>query len=398
MKFNEYAGSIDIDTSHMVNFITNWYKEDDLVTIAGFNASGRHNVLSFTIPVKELVKATPEEFQKLTVVETDDRKMNVYISANPTKEDNSVTLYSKGGNADVREIYGCFIDLDINKNDGSKTGVFNSKEDIYKFLDEMPAPPSIIVDNGAMGGVHAYWRLEDEDTSKATKSLIVQWWSYINSLTDAKIDKLIDISRLSRLPSGIYWPSSGGKFDTVSVVKFDGPRYSLDKLTELSKDAFEEHTNKIYGLRMQKTAVDTEKWNDWLLDKVIKSNPRASRSFSERQVLILMHMIENYINTNISWEEILEPHGWTFMRTFGDSDEWARPGRDAKSATVNYSKEDGSVSQAMSLLSSSEETRLADLKEAGIPLSKRQVLLRLKYNDDIIAMINDLYVKVMPDG
>jgi hypothetical protein len=41
----------------------------------------------------------------------------------------------------------------------------------------------------------------------------------------------------------------------------------------------------------------------------------------------------------------------------------------------------------MSLLSSSEETGLADLKEAGVVLTKYRVALRLWFNDDETKMI-----------
>ena len=397
MRFDDFAGKISIDTSHMQEFMRSWFRENDLVTIMGTTASGHRSNLSFTIPVQELVQATPDEFEKLTVVESDGRRVNLYFGVNPTKEDNSVSLYKRGGKENVREIYGCFIDFDV-VHTGSKEGVFSSKENIYNFLNGLTYPPTIIVDNGVNGGVHAYWRLLDEDVSRADETLIAHWWAYISSLSDVKIDRLIDKSRVARMPSGIYWPKDGDKFDTVKVIKSDGNRYKLDDLMSISKQPFDDYNYRMAEIRAQKTRVDVDKWNAWLLDKVKEKNPNSSRTLCERQVLVLMHMLDNHMNTQYSWHDILEPYGWTYLRTHeSGAGVWARPGQNARSAEVDFVKPDGTVSPVMSLLSSSEETGLSDLKEAGVPLTKRQVLLRLKYNDDVIAMVNDMYSEVIHD-
>ena len=397
MRFDDYAGKISIDTSHMQSFMRSWFLEDDLVTIMGTTASGYRSNLSFTVPVKELVTATNEEFEKLTTIESDGRRVNLYFGVNPTKEDNSVTLYRRGGKENVRDIYGCFIDLDV-VHSGSKEGVFSSKENIYNFLDKLPHPPTLVVDNGISGGVHAYWRLVDEDVPKADETLIAHWWAYISSLSDVKIDRLIDKSRVARMPSGIYWPKDGDKFDTVKVIKSDGNRYRLDDLISVSKEAFDSYNYRMAEIRAQKTRTDIDKWNGWLLEKVKEKNPTLSRSLCDRQVLVLMHMIDNYLNTSYSWHDILEPYGWTFLKTHDSgAGVWARPGQSARSAEVDYPKSDGTISHVMSLLSSSEETGLSDLKEAGVPLTKRQVLLRLKYDDNVIAMVNDMYKEVIHD-
>jgi hypothetical protein len=97
----------------------------------------------------------------------------------------------------------------------------------------------------------------------------------------------------------------------------------------------------------------------------------------------------------MSWAEILEPYGWTWQRELRDgSNEWARPGRDERSAVVDY--EDSPV---MSLLSMADETGLADLKDAGIPLTKYRVLWRLKFNDqDDDSMIKYLIKRMEADG
>lgn len=398
MKFNDAVGSIDIDTSHLKRFLTTWFRKDDLVTIVGIPATGVRKVMSFTIKASELHDVTPEMFDKLSIVETDQRRMNVYVGINPTKEENTVTLYSRGDKSNVRAVYGCFIDLDVVKS-GKKLGVFESKDEIYSFLKSLDLPPTMIIDNGANGGVHAYWRLKDEDIERADESLLAHWWAYISSLSPVKIDRLIDKTRISRLPSGIYWPSDEGKFDNVKVVMDDGPLYSLDHILNVSEYAYNEHNRKVSELRMQKTRTDIDAWNKRLAHHIVLNDSRAtSRQYTERQVTVLMYLMDDYISNHFEWSDILEPYGWTFLRQDHDgSGVWARPGQGARSAVVDYQKSDGSISGVMSLLSSSDETLLADLKEAGVPLTKKQVLLRLKYNDDVVLMVDDLYTEVMND-
>lgn len=393
MQFKDFAGSTSIDLKHLHEFLGTWFRPDDLLTIVGIPATGVRKVMSFTVKASELVTVPPEEFEKLTVVSTDRRKINVYTCINPTKEENHVQLYSRGTKEDVRDVYGCFIDLDVVK-EGKKQGVFETKQDIYAFLDSLEVPPTMVLDNGADGGIHAYWRLVDQDIPNATEELMARWWAYISSLSPVKIDRLIDKTRLSRLPSAIYWPSGDGKFDTVKVVKSRGPQYTLQELVDVSQDAFDKHNKRVSELRMQKTRIDVDLWNERLAQRISESEP--DRRFSEQQVKIMMHLIDQYINTQFDWADILEPHGWTFLKESGEGDQvWARPGKNDRSATVNHQKNDGSISGVMSLLSSSDETRLADLKEAGVPLTKRQVLLRLKYNDDVIRMVDDMYQEVL---
>lgn len=395
MKFSEHVGSTTIDPTHLRKFIQTWYKPEDTITLIGITNSGPRKTLSFTVKAKDLYEYSDKDIENLTVIETTNQRMDMYITINPTKDDNTVTLYSRGDSSNIREIYGCFVDFDVVK-EGKKSGVFTSKEQIYSFLDSIPVPPTIIVDNGINGGVHAYWKIDNESGVTIPNEILLKWWSYISSISPVSIDRLIDITRMSRMPSGIYWPKGDDtKFDTVKVVKNDGPTYSYEFLDKVTQPAYDAYTTRVTELRMQKTYVDTELWNERLLKKIREDNPSSNRQFTERQVKIIMTLIDNYVNNNLSWFDILEPHGWTCLKEKSEGGSvWARPGQSARSAEVDFHKPDGSISHVMSLLSSSPETRLADLKEADVVLSKKQVLLRLKYDDDVEAMVDDLYKEV----
>lgn len=395
MLFDEYAGTVDIDLTHVRSFLRNWYREDDLVTLVGMPTSGPFRTIHSVVPMKEVLEADEDNFRGL--LSFDDIKVNMYIGTNPTTEDNSIDLFkSRGTKKDVRDIYGCFVDLDVVK-DGKKEGVFPSKEAIYEFLRSLDMQPTIIVDNGASGGVHAYWRLEDEDVAHAPKDLGAMWWSYIANKSPVRIDRLIDITRMLRLPSGIYWPSNGAdKFDTVKVISADGPRYSLHDFMSVVEEPHRVYLAKLEALRVERTHDNIEFWNK-RLESLYKSDSEVrQKEFSMFQFNVINTLIESYIEKDVLWSDLLGPYGWTHLKTLDDGEEtWARPGKMERSAVVNYVDGEGRVSGAMSLLSSSAETGLSDLKEARVPITKFQVMLRYVYDDDISKMVEDLYSKVV---
>lgn len=389
MKFTEFAGDSSIDAEHLHTFLKSWYCPEDIISLIGIPKTGSRKVLSQAQPVERMLEATPEEIETLSYIVEQDKQMSMYMSINPLIEDHKVSLSSRGDKSDVRVIYGTFIDFDISK-EGSKEGAFDSKEEILQFLSSVPFVPTIIVDNGISGGVHAYWRIRQEDVEDVDESILVRWWAYISSLTPHKIDKLIDKTRISRMPSGIYWPGDGGKIDTVKIHSVSNAHYRLEDMLAQSDEAYQSHLRKVAALRDQKVRVDRSKWEERVLTRVRENNP--SRTYTELQAKVAMDRIDRYIDECFEWNDILPQHGWTFLKENSDgSKTWARPGKSERSAVVDYIAPSGAKSGVMSLLSSSPDTRLEDLKEAGVPLTKKQVMLRLQYDDDVSAMVDDLY-------
>lgn len=397
MKFGEVVGSIEIDVEHMKSFVGTWFEDEDDLVVVGFPVEGSRRVLSMALTKEILLEATPESFSELTRNVDNGRKYDLYVGVNPISDPESVTLTSRGSEENVKAVYGCFIDLDINRV-GKKSGAFDNKDQILEFLDSIPLEPTIVVDNGSSGGIHAYWRFEDPidmSESIAVKPYLVGWWAYLNSLTDRNIDRLIDVTRIARMPSSIYWPkTSSDKFDTVKVLKNTGKRYKRDDLLALTKEAYQRHCDTLDRIRSEKSfGIDVslknyaaEPGNSERLKELINLRPH--------NLNMLTALVEHTINDNYSWYDILEPYGWTMLKESSDGSlVWSRPGKLDRSAVTDYRRDDG-VSQVMSLLSSSEETGLSDLKEAGVLLTKMQVLLRLRYNDNVIEMIDDVLKEV----
>lgn len=380
MKFGDFAGSIKVDSGHIKSFVQAWYEPDDLVVITAFpiDPGLKFNALPQVVLASDLAQATDEDIISMCYIEDGKKRYrcNLYFCANPIKAENTIGQKgSRGKEPDVREVYGVFMDFDVQSE--KKINCFVSKAEIFEFLDGLECPPTIIVDNGQSGGVHAYWRLNDGEAGY--KDLILRWWAYISSKTPYKIDKLIDTIRISRLPSAIYWGvRPGAKSDTVKVLKNDGPRYSLLDMENISKEAYDtykSHTTKLINREYER------RWGNLpdIAADIYKSYSGDGYSWGALRAIAF---IEDIFNEKVDWEDILIPHGWTFMRDLHDgSREWARPGREERSATTDYN--DGeTISPVMSLMSMADETGVADLKDAGIALTKYRVALRLMFNDD----------------
>lgn len=400
MKFTDIVGSIDIDQSHFRKFISTWYNDEDNIVLVGIPVDGYRRVLSQSQTKERLLNLTDDEFIGLTRNTESGQKFSTYLGINPIKDSEEVTLYKRGTEENVRAIYGCFIDFDINK-DGKKKGVFESKEEILEFIDSLELEPTIVVDNGSNGGMHAYWRFDDPmelgEGRSPHKPLLLGWWAYLNSLTDRNIDRLVDSTRIARLPSSIYWPSvAGDKFDSVSVIRCSGKRYPRQSFLDLSSEAYAKHNAKLDVIKRAKSAdMLNISMRDYAQTEADSEILKKLINLSDQNLTLVATAVENYVNSEYDWAEILEPHGWTFLKEDSEgSNVWARPGKSERSAVVDYTDGTGVVSPVMSLLSSSEETGLADLKEAGVVLTKMQVLLRLQYNDDVPQMIDDVLRKV----
>jgi len=382
MKFNDVAGSIDIDPTHLTNFVRTWFHPDHMVVVSGISVDApSKRVLSQTVPATELATMSAEDIQLLCM--EDGKKYNTYLSCFPVKEDNSVSdnVYSRGNKDDIKEVFGVYADLDV------KEGCFESKEEIRDFLFSLDILPTMIVDNGRFGGVHAYWRLHSGHTTD--EDMIMKWWCYLTSKTSRNIDRLKDSTRMLRLPSGIYWNKEGGA-DTVKLV-YVGSTYSEEDLLALAQGPYEERQAKI-NATIDREYQSRQAIGPMAVEIFSNYNNSGYTSWSTR---IAVSKLEQIINDSLSWDEILAPHGWTHLRELRDgASEWARPGQNRRSAVTDFTHGNGKTSNVMSLLSSSEDTGLLDLMDAKIPLTKYRVHLRLSYRDDEVAMLNGMRSRI----
>lgn len=380
MKLSDLTGEVKISARHATTFVSTWFEPEDKICVVGRRSekTGNLDTVSQSMTAAEFCQMDDEMLESL-IFDEDGNKWNLYLSVAPIKE--HVTLTLRGNEDNIDYVTGVYADLDI------KPESFASREEIIQFLFSLPFHPTVVVASGS-GGIHAYWKLNRGE--RGNKELVERWWSYLDETAgDRKIDKLVDLTRILRIPGTVYFPKpdSGSKVGSVEIMYLIDRTYSIQEITDLSDAAFKakhekrkklinDDANRRMGVdefaRTMLSGLGGNRWKMW-------------RAISE---------LENFVNDHVSWAEILEPHGWKWQRTLRDgSNEWARPGRDERSAVVDF--EDSPV---MSLLSSSEDTGLADLKDARIPITKYRAMLRLQFKDEEKDMVTFLIGRLEEAG
>jgi hypothetical protein len=304
------------------------------------------------------------------IFDADGSSYNLYVGVCPVQQD--LGLFQRGTKDNIAYVPGVWADIDI------KDGGFESEEAILRWLMSLPLRPSIICGSGS-GGVHAYWRLHWDEQGDG--DLVERWWSYLDEMAGERtIDKLVDTTRILRLPGSVYFPKPGAESHALKMVKLidvPGITYSAQELFDLSAEAFQRRQEK--RIKLRATDGNRRIDADRLANSLITSNGIPGRWTLMRAIA----RVEEHFNDEASWADILIPHGWTLRKQLRDgSNEWARPGQSDRSATTDFGD-----SPVMSLLSTSEETGLFDLKDAGIPITKYRAALRLNFNDDEQAMV-----------
>jgi hypothetical protein len=378
LKLSDLTGEVRISAHHARTFVSTWFDPEDQIVVVGRKSekTGNLDTLSQSMTAEEFCLINDAGLEEL-IFDSDGNKWNLYVGVCPIKEE--VSLTRRGTEDNISHVTGVWADIDV------KEKGFASQDEIFQFLFGLELQPTIVVGSGS-GGVHAYWKLAKGE--KGNKELVERWWSYLDETAGTRsLDKVNDLTRILRLPGTVYFPKkdSGSKVGVVEILYKLEHTYSVETIIRISDAAFKtkhEKRKKLISkdndrrMDMEYFAREQLPGNLWTMYKAISE-------------------LEGYVNERISWAEILEPHGWKWMRTLRDgSNEWARPGRSERSAVVDF--EDSPV---MSLLSSAEETGLADLKDAHIPITKYRAMLRLQFGDENEKeMVNYLIGRLKEDG
>jgi hypothetical protein len=370
MKFNELAGDAHVDPAHAVKQITSWFDADDKFVLVGMRQTRittGQNVFSQAVVAKEFVQqlrgprgtALLEGLSKAP----DGANCDVYFSV--ATVDGNVPLNRRGEIDAIKDVKGVYVDLDV------KPGSFETQEDALAYLRKLPHP-TLITFSGS-GGVHAFWRFTTPLSADEAARVQKAWYALLaEKAAPVFVDRLIDASRVMRLAGAIRWPKAKEtippRLSTVYWRNLDN-RYPAETLLEWSKDAASRAEERIRETR----AKDSHhKINAASLSELSGEENSWAR-------LAAVANVEDRFSELMSWEEILEPAGWTFLREDNQGrKEVARPGSGSKSGTCGWPISPN----VLSLHSWSPETNLADLKEAGIVLTKFRVAQRLIFNDD----------------
>lgn len=379
MKLETLAGTTEVDPGAATTFLSRWFNDDDLVTVVGVREKkpNQPHLLASVYPARDLIAGIRYQDGLLdSLVNGDDgSKWNLYVQVCPAKAE-LASPKMRGGDENVRAFRGIWVDLDV------KPGGFRDEEHALDFLRGLNVWPTMIVATGT-GGVHAYWRLEVDLDPQNGREFARGWWAYLAeeaAKINVSVDKLVDIARMMRLPGTIRWPKKDDPDGTVAtqvrLLYSGGPNYLYEDLAIVCAQAAARRAELI------KKVKQTDQQRRLNADDLAKTKLEAN--FGHWQMLKAIAAVEDVFNDMVTWDEILEPYGWTYLKTDShDRREWARPGRMEKSATTDYPESP----DVMSLLSWSDETGLFDLKEAGIALTKYRVAQRLWFNDDETKLV-----------
>src|SRR4030095_1910542 len=298
MKLSDLTGEVRISSYHANTFISTWFAPEDKICVVGRKSekTGNLDTLSQSMTASEFCEMDDETLESM-IFDEDGNKWNLYFGACPIKED--VSLKRRGTEDNVDYVPGVWADID------TKPNGFEDQEQIFKFLYGLELQPTLVVGSGS-GGVHAYWKLSPGE--RGNKELVERWWSYLDEAAgDRKIDKLVDLTRILRIPGTVYFPKeqSGSKVGAVEILYKIDNTYTIGEIFAVSEDAFKTKHEK------RKKLIDSD------------SNRRMDMEYFARELLPnnrwtmwkAISELDTYVNERISWAEILEPCGWTWMRT-----------------------------------------------------------------------------------
>ena len=163
------------------------------------------------------------------------------------KEGTRFNTRSRVKEVDAAAIPGVWADIDVfhpSEKVHKEKSLPSTVEQAQETMAKLPHSPTLIVDSGH--GLQYWWLLEEpwvfKDQGEWEQARrLTQWWHRITrELFDAMgwtTDSVFDLSRIMRLP-GTFNNKIPEERKEVTVIKADGPRYSLNQFMELVPENF----------------------------------------------------------------------------------------------------------------------------------------------------------------
>ena len=163
------------------------------------------------------------------------------------KEGTRFNTRSRVKEVDAAAIPGVWADIDVfhpSEKVHKEKSLPSTVEQAQEVMAKLPHSPTLIVDSGH--GLQYWWLLEEpwvfKDQGEWEQARrMTQWWHRITrELFDAMgwtTDSVFDLSRIMRLP-GTFNNKIPEERKEVTVIKADGPRYSLNQFIELVPEDF----------------------------------------------------------------------------------------------------------------------------------------------------------------
>ena len=246
----------------------------------------------------------------------------------------------RGSDADSRSFPGMWADIDI-AGPGHKTTkpLPPSVEEAMRIVSESGLPePTMWIHSG--GGLYPWWLLDapitlDSTTAEghasveSTQAISARWQDVLAATAERigySYGPVGDLSRVMRIPGTVNRKIPGDPRPCVFLNEHTtGRTYSPHQLGE-------------YLSRAEQRVQELSPKPAPVAPQIPRPRPPADRGDSGPG-----GRPGDDLAAQMSWEEILEPHGYQFDRTHGVETYWVRPGkhrRDGHSCTTNYQGSD----------------------------------------------------------
>jgi len=376
VSFEDVAPRVQADEAKA--FFNTWFEGRDGVAVLTRmepevkGASTKRWPNSRAVPADQVSEMISDDLLAEIVLD-ESGNWNSYFSCSTHVTDPTHGGKRRGGKNTVSAVHGLWLDLDV------KDGAFESASDCDSLIRGMGLRPTAVVDSGS-GGQHAYWKLDRPLPKDKGEKLCTAWVARAREISGIHIDRLVTCDRVMRIPGTIRWPKTLGETPRLVHLRHNesGIKHSVEAVWGLAGHAWDRQAESLKADREwgdEQKALGARE-----LSRLLEAGGWAG--------LVGISGFEDSFNENMSWREILEPHGWTQLGEDSDGRQrWARPGRDSKSAHAGYPESP----HVMNLFSDDPGTGLNDLLVAGTDLTKLRVHAKLAYGGDLARLIRDYF-------
>ena len=285
----------------------------------------------------------------------------------------------RGSGRDIRVLPGVWGDWDLG---GEKFASWDHIVSALAELRRVGLSPSMTVKTGG-GGIHTYWHIEGGIEPEACTSMGQRLRLFVEQFAGVKLDHVEDPGRVLRIPGSVRMPKmgEGGGPVLCEFLTQEGTMLDLERAAALTQPALEAWKAETAATKARVRAARSSA-NRLSSDWKIQAGGGASWADMYDSA-----NFEDSFAEGVSWAQILTAKGWT---RHGEPDpqgrqEWTRPGGDERNPRSAVTDWQGSP-HVMSLLSRAPETRLVELFDAKIPLTKAVVAAELWFGGDMARL------------
>lgn len=202
-----------------------WFEPGDQVVITGLRRDGvaGGRVTNACVERDVLVDRLTGEVGRTFLSSVCSGRDVYFTLAEASGRDGGIS--SRLRKSEVGGVIGLYADLDVKEGGG-----FKSESEVRSFIGWVDSrlPVGCVVMTGT-GGAHLYWKLAERVDVGVGEALQVRLWEWLNWASGGRVDRLVDVVRMLRLPGTLRSDGSvvsvlDGGVGTWGVVEADEVR------------------------------------------------------------------------------------------------------------------------------------------------------------------------------